>query len=348
VSLIGAIDGSPKARAAGSEKQSQEYDVRLSGAGASFPAPLYQSWFRAIREENPELQISYQSVGSGAGIRQYIAGTVDFGATDAPLNEEEKERFRQKYGADPIQVPTTGGLVVFAYNLPGVEDLQLSREAYCSIVTGESQQWNAPAIQESNPGKDLPSDPIAWIHRSDGSGTTFLFTNHLSEACPNWTAGAAKTVDWPVGIGAKGNEGIAATVQQTEGAIGYVEFAYANENNIPMATIENQAGNFVEPSPSAAANAFAGAEIPEDFSLLVPDPSGGQAYPIAGLTFLLLYPEYDNPEVAEAVEKMIDWALQNGDQYASELNYIPLPQDVKQRVMATVEQEVQGTQETAR
>lgn len=326
-----------------SQQQSKALNVRLSGAGASFPAPLYQTWFDELQGKYSGLQISYQSVGSGAGIRQYIAGTVDFGASDAPLTEEEKQRFREKYGAEPIQVPTTGGLLVFAHNLPGVEDLRLSRDAYCGIVSGDIQQWDAQAIQEANPNQDLPSENIDWIHRSDGSGTTFLFTNHLSEACGNWNAGAAKTVDWPVGVGAKGNEGVASTIQQTEGAIGYVAYAYAKENNIPTATIENKAGNFVEPSPSAAAKAFEGADIPEDFGLLVPDPSGEQAYPIAGLTFLLLYPEYDDQQVAEATEQMIDWALKNGDQYAADLNYIPLPQSVQQRVMETVEQEVEGT-----
>lgn len=336
----GTTEGTETAQ--GGEPTQQDLSVNLSGAGASFPAPLYQRWFSQIQEEFPGMQISYQSVGSGAGINQYINGTVDFGASDAPLTEEEKEQFRQQYGADPIQVPMTGGLIVFAYNLPGVDSLQLSRDAYCGIVSGEIQNWNAEAIAAENPDANLPDQAIDWIHRSDGSGTTFLFTNHINEACPNWEAGAAKTIDWPVGVGAKGNEGVASTIQQTEGAIGYVEFAYANENNIPAATIENQAGNFIEPSPDAAALAFEGEEVPQDFGLLVPDPSSEEAYPIAGLTFLLIYPEYDSQEVAQGVEAMIDWSLRNGDQAAQELNYIPLPDQLQQRVMNTVEEEVQG------
>jgi phosphate transport system substrate-binding protein len=315
--------------------------VSLSGAGASFPAPLYQRWFSDINNAYSGVQISYQSVGSGAGVEQYLNRTVDFGATDAPLTEEEIQQFRDQYGADPIQVPTVGGAVVFAYNLPGVEqDIRLSREDYCGILTGDITTWDDPAIQEVNPDVELPSTPITFVHRSDGSGTTFLFTSHIQAACPNWTAGAAKTIDWPVGVGAKGNEGIAAQVQQTEGAIGYVEYAYANENNIPMATLENQAGNYIEPSPEAASLIFEGQDIPEDFALTVPDPEGEQAYPIGGLTFLLLYPEYDDPTTGQAVQAMVEYGLTEGDQAAQELGYVPLPSDVEQRVVETVNQEI--------
>lgn len=321
----------------------EEFNLTLNGAGASFPAPLYQRWFSVIQDDvYPGMKINYQSVGSGAGIEQYLAGTVDFGATDAPLTDEERQQFVDQYGTEPIQVPMTGGLVVFAYNLPGVDNLQLTRDAYCSIVTGDITSWDAGPIQEANPDAQLPSEPITFVHRSDGSGTTFLFTNHINEACPNWDAGAAKTIDWPVGVGAKGNEGIAAQVQQTEGAVGYVEFAYANENDIPAATLENSAGNFIEPSPDAAANAFADKEVPEDFALLVPDPAGDEAYPIAGLTWLLIYPEYDQENKAQAIEAMVDWAMNDGDEYAKELNYVPLPQGVSERVKSTVEEQIQS------
>jgi phosphate transport system substrate-binding protein len=322
----------------------QEFDVRLSGAGASFPAPLYQRWFSAINEEYPGLEVNYQSVGSGAGIEQYLSGTVDFGASDAPLTDEERQQFIDQYGSDPIQVPMTGGLVVFAYNLEGVDNLQLSRDAYCGIVTGEVTNWNDPILAEENPDIDLPNQPITWVHRSDGSGTNFLFTNHISEACPSWTAGAAKSVEWPAGIGAKGNEGIAAQVQQTNGAIGYTEYAYANENDISMATIENAAGNYIEPSPQAASQVFEGVEVPEDFALLIPDPAGEEAYPIAGLTWLLVYPEYNEPETAAAMQQIISWSLQSGDDIATELGYIPLPSDVEERVIATIEQEINTAQ----
>jgi phosphate transport system substrate-binding protein len=315
--------------------------VSLSGAGASFPAPLYQRWFSNINQEYPGVQISYQSVGSGAGVEQYLSGTVDFGASDAPLTEEEIQAFVDQYGADPIQVPTVGGAVVFAYNLPGVEeDLRLSREAYCGILTGDITSWDAPAIQEANPDVELPSTPVTFVHRSDGSGTTFLFTSHIEAACPDWPSGAAKTVEWPTGVGARGNEGISAQVQQTAGAIGYVEYAYANENNIPMAALENQAGNYIEPSPQAASFIFEGQEIPEDFALTVPDPESEEAYPIGGLTFLLLYPEYDDATKAQAIQAMVEYVLTEGDQAAQELGYVPIPSDVEERVVETVNQEI--------
>ena len=327
-------------QAATTESAGDEFDVRLSGAGASFPAPLYQRWFSAINDEYPGLEVSYQSVGSGAGIEQYLSGTVDFGATDAPLTDEERQSFNDEYGAEPIQVPMTGGLVVFAYNLEGVDNLQLSNEAYCGIVTGEVTNWSDPAIADANPDAELPDQQINWVHRSDGSGTTFLFTNHISSACSGWDAGAAKTVEWPAGIGAKGNEGIAAQVQQTQGAIGYVEYAYASENNISMATLENPAGNYVEPSPENAARVFEGVEVPDDFELLVPMPEGEEAYPIAGLTWLLIYPEYDDQATADALQQVVSWSLNNGDDIAQELGYIPLPGDVADRVVSTVEEGV--------
>jgi len=319
----------------------EEFDITLNGAGASFPAPLYQSWFSQLPEEYPGLQVNYQSVGSGSGIEQYLAGTVDFGASDAPLTDEERQSFVDEYGMDPIQVPMTGGLVVFAYNLPEVEgELRLTQDAYCGIVTGEITQWDAEPIASANPDLTLPSSNINFVHRSDGSGTTFLFTNHLNEVCEGWEGGAAKTVDWPVGVGARGNEGIAAQVQQNEGSIGYVEYTYSSENDIPSATLENTSGNFIEPSPEAAAIAFDDVEVPEDFALLIPEPDGEDAYPIVGLTWLLIYPEYDDEEIARAIQTTIDWAVTEGDEYATELGYIPLPDGVADRVQTTVEDAV--------
>ena len=320
--------------------QDGDLNVSLSGAGASFPAPLYQRWFSEYNKLNPGVRISYQSVGSGAGVNQYLEGTVDFGASDAPLTEEERQTFEQTYGQAPIQVPMTAGSVVFAYNLPGVDNLELPRDTYCGIVNGEITNWNDPAIAEANPNASLPDTPISWIHRSDGSGTTFLFTNHIAAACPNWQGGAAKTVEWPTGIGAKGNEGISAQVLQTEGGIGYVEYAYAKENGISAAALENKSGNTIAPSPEAASLVFAGETIPEDFALTVPDPANPEAYPIAGLTWLLIYPEYDDVTKAQALQGVIDWALNNGDEYAQQLGYIPLPQDVEQRVVETVKQNI--------
>lgn len=317
-------------------------NAQLTGAGASFPNPLYQAWFSAFNQENPGVQVSYQSVGSGAGVEQYIAGTVDFGASDAPLTDEERQAFQERYQAEPVQIPMTGGAVVFAYNLPGVDNLQLSREAYCGIATGEVTSWNDPLIAEANQGVTLPSEQINFVHRSDGSGTTFIFTNHIDEACPNWQAGAGKSIEWPVGTGARGNEGITAQVQQTAGAIGYVEYAYANENGLSMATLENQSGEFIAPTPEAAALVFEGTEIPTDFALTVADPANPEAYPIAGLTWLLIYPEYDDANKAQALSAVIEWALTEGDQYATGLGYIPLGGSVEERVINAAQETLEG------
>lgn len=304
----------------------------LSGAGASFPAPLYQRWFADYNKENPGVQISYQSVGSGAGVEQFLAGTVDFGASDAPLNDQEKAAFKAKYNADPIQVPMTGGSIVFAYNLDGVDELELSREAYCGIVAGDITQWNDPAIASANSGVSLPDTAIEFVHRSDGSGTTYAFTNHLAAACPDWTAGANKAVEWPVGTGAKGNEGVTAQVQQTPGAVGYVEFAYAKENGLSMAAIENKSGNIVEPTPEAGALAFKGETVPADFALQVPDSANPEAYPISTLTWLLLYPEYQDAAKQESLTNVVQWALSDGKTQASELGYIPIEDELAGKV----------------
>jgi len=315
-------------------------NASLSGAGASFPAPLYQRWFSEYNKKQPGVQISYQSVGSGAGVEQFLNGTVDFGASDAPLSAKERQQFQQKYGSAPIQVPMTGGAVVIAYNLPGTDNLKISRDAFCGMVEGKITSWNDPKIAQANSGVTLPARPIQFVHRSDGSGTTFIFTNHIKAACPDWQAGAGKSVEWPIGTGAKGNEGITAQVQQTEGAVGYVEYAYAHENNLKMASLENKAGKYIVPSPDSAAVVFDKVEIPEDFAVTVPDPQGDQAYPIAGLTWLLLYPQYQDAKKAEALKGVIEWAQTSGQQYAKDLGYLPLPQSLKQRVVDTVKGQV--------
>jgi phosphate transport system substrate-binding protein len=315
--------------------------VAITGAGATFPAPLYQRWFAEYNQNvNRDVQVSYQSVGSGAGLEQYINGTVDFGASDAPIQGDRLESFRARYNAEPIQVPMAGGAVVFAYNLPGfdVEDeLNLSREAYCGIVTGEVTQWNDPLITEPNPGVDFPDLPITFAHRSDGSGTTFIFVNHINEVCPGWEAGVGTSVDWPTGVGGQGNEGVAAQIQQNEGTIGYVEYAYAKLNDIPRFAVENASGNFVYPDAQAASLAFEGEEIPEDFALLVPDPSNPNAFPIAGLTWILVYPEYENARTWEALRGVLEWALTDGQDITNELDYVPMPDTIVDRVRETLD-----------
>jgi phosphate transport system substrate-binding protein len=308
----------------------------LNGAGATFPEPLYTRWFSEYNKIEPGVQISYQGVGSGAGVEQYLAGTVDFGATDSPLKDEEKAKFKAKYGADPVQVPMTAGSVVFAYNLPEVKDLKLSRKAYCGIVTGKVTKWNDPAIAAANTGTTLPDKPISFIHRSDGSGTTAVLTTHLKAACPEWTAGASKTVEWPVGTGAKGNPGVTAQVQQADGSVGYVEYSYAKENGVAMAAIENKSGKIIAPSPEAGALAFQGAELPADFALKVADPADAGAYPITSLTWLLLYPTYKDAAKKEALTSVINWALTDGKKFSDELGYVPLPAGVNGKVTEAV------------
>jgi phosphate transport system substrate-binding protein len=306
----------------------------LSGAGASFPAPLYQRWFNDYNKANPGTQISYQSVGSGAGVEQFLAGTVDFGATDAPLKAEERAKFKTKYNAEPIQVPMTGGSVAFAYNIEGVKDLKLPRAAYCGIAAGKITKWNDPAIVKANAGAKLPDQTIQFVHRSDGSGTTYQFTTHLKAACPSvWTAGANKSVSWPTGTGAKGNEGVAAQIKQTPNSIGYVEYAYGKQTELAMAAIENKAGKLIAPSPEAGAEAFVGEKVPADLALTVADSANPKAYPISGLTWLLLYPQKDAAKQA-ALKSVIDWSLTTGKATATELGYVPLDAELVTKVKA--------------
>jgi phosphate transport system substrate-binding protein len=323
-----AASGSPAASSGGNSSS-------LSGAGASFPAPLYQRWFADYNKANPGTQISYQSVGSGAGVEQFLAGTVDFGATDAPLKPEERAKFKAKYNADPIQVPMTGGSVAFAYNLEGVKDLKLSRAAYCGIAAGKITKWNDPAIAKANAGAKLPDQAIQFVHRSDGSGTTYQFTTHLKAACPGvWTAGANKTVAWPAGTGAKGNEGVAAQIKQTANAIGYVEYSYGKQTDLTMAAIENKSGKLIAPSPEAGAEAFAGQAVPADLALTVPDSTNPKAYPISGLTWLLLYPQSKDAAKQTALKGVIDWSLTTGKATATELGYVPLEAGLVTKVKA--------------
>lgn len=331
-----ATSGSPATTSGSPAASGAAKAASLNGAGATFPEPLYVRWFSEYNKIQPGVQISYQGVGSGAGVEQYLAGTVDFGATDSPLKAEEKEKFKAKYGADPIQVPMTAGSVVFAYNLPAVKDLKLSRKAYCGIATGKITKWNDPAIAAANAGATLPDKAISFVHRSDGSGTTAVFTGHLKAACPEWTAGANKTVEWPVGTGAKGNPGVTAQVQQADGSIGYVEYAYAKENGLTMAAIENKSGKIIAPSPEAGALAFEGAKLPADFALKVPDPTDAGAYPITSLTWLLLYPTYKDAAKKEALTSVINWALTDGKKFSDELGYIPLPGGVNSKVTEAV------------
>jgi phosphate transport system substrate-binding protein len=306
--------------------------MAINGAGASAPNPLYQKWFADYNKVDPAVQISYQSVGSGAGVKQFMEQTVDFGATDDPLKDDARAKYPTARGSAPIQVPTTGLFVVFAYNLEGVDGLKLSRETYCAIADGSIKTWNDPKIAKDNAGVTLPDTPVTWVYRSDGSGTTAIFTNHIAKACPNWKAGSGKAIEWPGGTGAKGNEGVTAQIQQTPGGIGYTEFSFAKENNLKMASLQNKAGDMVEPTPEAAAKALAGVEPDKNFAVKVPDPEQAGAYPIVSLTYLLLYEQYPDQAKADALKKVVNWALKDGKAAATELGYIPLPDDIVTKV----------------
>ncbi len=317
------------------EDGSNETTISLSGAGASFPAPLYQRWFKDYNESNPNIQVSYQSVGSGAGVKQFTAGTVDFGASDVAMKPEEIAQVEKGV----VLLPMTAGSIVLAYNLPGVDGLKLSRQAYVDILLGNITEWDDPTIAADNPDLLLPSQPITVVYRSDGSGTTGVFTKHLSAISQEWKAGPGegKTIEWPVGVGAKGNEGITAQLKQTEGAIGYVEFGYAELQGLQKATLENQTGNFVTPSFDSASKTLESVKLPEDLVAFISDPEGTESYPIVTYTWLLAYKEYDDPQKAKALKDVIKWSLTEGQKVSRDLGYIPLPENVVSKVEATVD-----------
>ncbi len=313
-------------------------NVALTGAGASFPAPLYQNWFISLNGEVPELQVNYQSVGSGAGVEQFTAETVDFGASDTAMKDDEIA----KVARGTIMLPMTAGSIVFAYNLPGIENLRLSREAYAGIATGSITTWNDPLIVADNPDIELPGSPITFVHRSDGSGTTAVFTKNMVAISPEFESaiGEGKSVEWPKTgnfIGAKGNEGVTAQIQQTEGSIGYIEYGYAKQNNIPFATIQNKAGNFVMADDETAASTLANVELPENLRAFVVDDDGPDSYPFVTYTWMLMYQEYPDAQKAKAVEVMVEYGLNQGQEAASALGYVPLPKNVRERVAAAAD-----------
>jgi phosphate transport system substrate-binding protein len=313
---------------------SSQAAVQLSGAGASFPAPLYQRWAVEFNKANPDVQINYQSVGSGAGIKQFIAGTVDFAASDAAMKDEEIAQVKK--GA--VMIPATAGSIVIAYNLPGVTDLKLSRDAYVGIFLGKITNWNDDAIKKTNPGVDLPDMPINVAYRSDGSGTTFVFTKHLATISKEFAdqVGSDKSVTWPIGAGGKGNEGVTALIKQTPGTVGYVEYGYAANNGLAFASLENKAGKFVKADEKSGAAALVG-ELPANLRVWFSDPESADAYPIATFTWLLLYGKYDDAAKLDALKKFVKWGLTDGQKLAPELGYIPLPASVVEKDMAALE-----------
>lgn len=307
---------------------------QLSGAGATFPAPLYQRWGAEYNKVNSGVQVNYQSVGSGAGVKNFIAGVVDFGASDAAMTDEEMA----KVARGTVLVPATAGEIVFAYNLPGVENLKLSREVMAGIYLGKYKKWNDPAIAKDNPGVKLPDLPIQVAFRSDGSGTTFVFTQHLSAISKEFAdeVGTDKSVTFPVGVGGKGNEGVTAVIKQSPGAVGYVEYGYAKNNGLAMASLQNKSGNFVAPSIENAAATLANVQLPANLRVWPVDPEGANDYPIVSFTWLLLYKKYDDAAKLKALKDFVGWGLTEGQKFSEELGYVPLPGPVVQKAQAAL------------
>ncbi|HEX3097277.1 MAG TPA: phosphate ABC transporter substrate-binding protein PstS [Usitatibacter sp.] len=318
---------------AGTAALSSAFAAEITGAGATFPYPIYAKWADAYRKETGT-GLNYQSIGSGGGIKQITAKTVDFGASDMPLKPEDLE----KNGL--VQFPTVIGGDVPVVNLKGIApgQLRLSGEALAGIFLGKIAKWNDPAIASMNPGVPLPDMAISVVHRSDGSGTTFIWTNYLSKVSPEWKSkvGEGTSVNWPAGVGGKGNEGVASYVQRIQGSIGYVEYAYVLQNKMAYAKVENRDGRFVDPSAKGFQAAAAGADwaAAPGMYLILTDAPGPEAWPIAGATFILMHRVQEKPQVAKEVLRFFDWAYAKGDRMAEALDYVPLPDKVVKLIEA--------------
>jgi phosphate transport system substrate-binding protein len=305
-------------------------EVRLQGAGATFPNPIYQKWFSEYNKSHPNLKFDYQSIGSGGGIRQISERTVDFGGSDAPMKDEDLKNAK----GEILHIPTVLGADVITYNVQGIStDLKLTPEAVAGIFLGHITKWNDPQIASSNAGVNLPASDIATVHRSDGSGTTFVFTDYLSKVSSEWKekVGAGVSVNWPgKGMGAKGNEGVTGQVKQTPNSIGYVELIYAEENKLPYASIKNAAGEFVRPGLESITAAAAGiaSQMPDDLRVSITNSPGPAAYPISSFTYLLVYKEQQDQAKGKALVDFLWWAIHDGEQMAKDLLYAPLPQEV--------------------
>ncbi|MGE5683327.1 MAG: phosphate ABC transporter substrate-binding protein PstS [Bacillota bacterium] len=306
--------------------------TKLNGAGATFPYVIYSKWFDVYHQKTG-IEFNYQSIGSGGGIKQVIEGTVDFGASDAPMTDEQLKDAQSKRGTEILHIPTVMGAVVLTYNLPQVgKGLKLTPEVLSDIYLGKIKKWNDPRITSINSGKILPNKAIFVAHRSDGSGTTNIFTGYLSKVSSEWKSkvGQGTSVNWPAGIGGKGNEGVSGLVKQTNGAIGYVELAYAEKNGLPYTLLKNRAGNFVEPTFESVSQATAGflKDMPADFRVEITNAEGKNSYPISGFTWLLIYKNMHDKNKARAIADFLKWAVTEGQKYAKDLYYAPLPKEV--------------------
>jgi phosphate transport system substrate-binding protein len=313
----------------------------INAAGATFPYPIYSKWFDEYHKLHPNVQINYQSIGSGGGIRQLLDKTVDFGASDGPMTDEQL----QQAGFKVLHFPTVLGAAVPSYNIPGVTgELKFTPEAIAGIFLGKVTKWNDPAIAGANPGVKLPADDIVVIHRSDGSGTTYIWTDYLSKVSSEWQSKVGKntSVNWPVGLGGKGNEGVAGLLKQTPDSIGYVELIYAIQNSLPYGTVKNSSGEFIKASLAGVSAAAAGAakSMPEDFRVSITNPPGKEAYPISSFTWLLIPAQIQDPAKKTAIKDFLTWMLTSGQQFCEPLAYAKLPKEVvakEQKAIALIQ-----------
>jgi len=304
---------------------------QINGAGATFPYPIYSKWFDEYAKIEPGLRFNYQSIGSGGGIRQITERTVDFGATDGPMTDDQLKK-----AGDLLHIPTVLGAVAATYNLPGSPKLRFTPDVVADIFLGKITKWNDDRIRAVNAEASLPNQPIVIVHRSDGSGTTYIWVDYLSKVSPEWEqkVGRGTSVKWPVGLGGKGNEGVAGQVKNTPGSLGYVELAYAVTNKLPVAQIRNQAGKFIEPTIESTTAAAAGAakNMPADFRVSLTNAPGDKAYPVASFTWLLVYRDQPDQVKGRALVKFLWWAAHDGQKYASDLLYAPLPAEVVKQI----------------
>jgi len=310
----------------------------MNGAGATFPYPIYSKWFDEYTKVDPSVRFNYQSIGSGGGIRQIIERTVDFGASDGPMTDDQLK----KAPSELLHIPTVLGAVVATYNLPGNPTLRFSGEVLADIFLGKVASWDDAKIKSLNPGVNLPKTPIIVVHRSDGSGTTYIWVDYLSKVSKAWEekVGRGTSVKWPAGLGGKGNEGVAGQIKNTPGALGYVELAYAITNKLPAALVKNAAGKFIEPTIATTTAAAAGAakNMPADFRVSLTNAPGDTAYPIASFTWLLVYKDQPNEAKGRLLTKFLWWAIHEGQKYPSDLLYAPLPAPVVKQIEAKVKQ----------
>ena len=310
----------------------------LNGAGATFPYPMYSKWFSAYNKIHPDIQINYQSIGSGGGIRQVLAQTVDFGASDGPMTDEQLSQAKVKI----LHIPTVLGADVPAYNLTGVnQELKFTPQVLAGIFLGKITSWNDPLLVKANPGVNLPNQNIVVIHRSDGSGTTYIWTDYLSKISQEWQSGPGKgaSVKWPVGLGAKGNEGVSGMIRQMDGAIGYIELIYAVQNKIPYGAVENAAKTFVKAGlESVTAAAASVPQMPADYRVSITNAPGKEAYPVSSFTWLLIPVQSKDAAKGKILVDFLNWMLDDGEKMTQQLSYAPLPDSVAAKVRETIKQ----------